>query len=135
MIQTTRAILLAEDDPAVLKMTKLRLEHEGFRVLTATDGQQVLDCLKRAGAVDLILMDVKMPKLNAFQVCKILKADPQTASIPVVVFTASSSNWQHVMDQCLELGIADWLKKPFRSTELLGKIYHALGDQGGEGDG
>ena len=130
MSQTRHSILLAEDDPAVLKMTTLRLEYEGFRVLTATDGQQVLDCLKHHGAVDLILMDVKMPKLNAFQVCKLLKADPQTASIPVVVFTASSSNWQHVVDQCLELGIADWLKKPFRSEELLGKIHHVLGETG-----
>ena len=135
MTQTLRSILLAEDDPAVLKMTKLRLEHEGFRVLTATDGQQALDCLKHRGAVDLILLDVRMPKLNGFQVCKRLKADPQTARIPIVVFTASSSNWQHIMDQCLELGIADWLKKPFRSEELLGKIHHALGDQRGEGDG
>ena len=121
-------ILLAEDDPSVLKMTKLRLEHEGYHVIVATDGQQALDCVSEDGIViHLILLDVRMPKLDGFKVCERLKAQPATKDIPIIVFTASESNMRHLANRCMELGVTDWLKKPFQSDELMAKIHHALG--------
>lgn len=124
-------ILLAEDEAAVLKMTKLRLEHEGFEVMTATDGEQVLRALDGGAAVALILMDVRMPKLDGLEVCRQLKAKAATAKIPIILFTGSTSYWQHLADRCIELGVADWLKKPFRSQELLDKIRRALNQEDG----
>ena len=122
-------ILLAEDDAAVLKMTKLRLEHEGFEVVTATDGEEALTQIAANGNIDLILLDVKMPRLDGFQVCSRLKERSATAKIPIIVLTASETLWSRLVDRCIELGITDWLKKPFRSQELLEKIHKALGNQ------
>lgn len=121
----SRRILLAEDDLSVVKMTKLRLEHEGFEVVVAKDGEEALD--EAAGLkIDLILLDVRMPKLDGFEVCQRLKADTHTAKIPIIVFTASTARWSQMADRCIELGVVDWLKKPFRSQDLLDKIRRAL---------
>ena len=120
-----RRIVLAEDDPGIRKMTKLRLEHEGFTVLAAADGESALRAVM-PGRVDLIVLDVKMPKLDGFQVCARLKANPATAKIPIIIFTASTGQARHLADRCLELGVTNWLQKPFRSSELLEKIHRAL---------
>ena len=77
--------------------------------------------------MDLILLDLKLPKLDGFEVCRRLKADPATATIPIVVFTGTEEYSRGLADRCVELGIAEWLKKPFRSQELLEKIQRALG--------
>ena len=119
-------ILLADDEAAVRKMVKVRLEHEGFEVVTAKDGEEALKWTNSGERVDLILLDVKMPKVDGLQVCKRLKGDPATAKIPLVIFTASSSQWQKLTEECRELGISGWLKKPFRSKQLLDEIHQAL---------
>ena len=129
-MSSKRRILLAEDDASVLKMTTLRLQHEGFEVVVAMDGEQAVKNASSGNPVDLILIDVKMPKLDGLQVCKQLKNSPTTAKIPIIVFTASMAQWQQLADRCVELGVTDWLKKPFRSQELLSKIHHALGKEG-----
>ena len=125
-----RRILLAEDDTSVLKMTRLRLEHEGFEVIVATNGEEALKQMAEAGAIDLVLMDVRMPKLDGFQVCKRLREDPQTMRIPVIVFTASITQLQRLTDRCIELGVTGWLRKPFRSKDLMDKIHEALKEEG-----
>ncbi|MBI2093292.1 MAG: response regulator transcription factor [Candidatus Omnitrophica bacterium] len=117
-------ILLVEDEPAVVKMTKLRLEHEGFDVEVALDGEAALALVKPT--TDLILLDIRLPKLDGFEVCKRLKAKPDTAKIPIIVFTASASQWQELTDRCIELGVMDLLKKPFHSKELVEKIRRIL---------
>jgi CheY-like chemotaxis protein len=119
-------ILLAEDDPSVLKMTKLRLEHAGYQVVPAVDGQDALDQVASHGPVDLILLDLNMPKLDGLQVCQRLKANAETAKIPVIIFSASETYQAKMTDLCLELGANDWIAKPFRSQELLGKIQQVI---------
>ena len=122
---------MADDDPAVSKMTALRLESSGFEVVTVPDGEEVLQQASARPAFDLFLIDLKMPKLDGFQVCERLKGDPATAQIPIILFTGSETRWQGLTDQCIELGVADWLRKPFRSNELLEKVHHVLGVQRG----
>ncbi len=129
-----KRVLLAEDDPAILKMTRLRLEHAGFEVVTAHDGEDAWRQAEANPAFDLVLMDVKMPKLNGFEVCQRLRANPKTAAIPIIIMTASALYWQDLANRCIELGVADWVKKPFRSQELLQKIHRVLGE-GGRGHG
>lgn len=128
-----KRILLAEDDPAILKMTAARLAYEGFAVVTATDGEEVLNQVSANGTFDLLLMDIKMPKLDGFQVCQRLKANPATAKIPIVIFTGSLTTWQRLTNQCIDLGISGWVKKPFTSEELLEKVHRALGPAGAVG--
>ncbi len=125
-----KRILLVEDDLSVLKMTKVRLEHEGYAVITATDGEEAVRQATEGPSVDLILLDLKLPKLDGFEVCRQLKATPSTAEIPVIIFTASSVSWQHLADECVKLGVADWLRKPFRSKELLEKVQQAMRGEG-----
>lgn len=128
-----KRILLADDEAAVLKVTKLRLEHEGFEVVTATDGEKAVKQASNNGRFDVVLLDLKMPKLDVFQVVRKLKENPSTAKIPVILFTASSERWQTVIDKCSERGIADYLRKPFLSKELVEKIRRVM-NQGGESD-
>ena len=127
-----KRILIGEDDVSILKMTKARLEHEGFEVLTAEDGECVL---QQVGAhvpacpIHLILLDVKMPKMNGYTVCQQLKGQAETAGIPVIIFSASETHVQRLADRCIEIGATDWIKKPFRTTELMSKIRRALGEE------
>jgi CheY-like chemotaxis protein len=124
-----RRVLLAEDDQAVLKMTRLRLEHEGFDVVCATNGEEALKQAAVQDDIVLALVDIRMPKLDGFQVCKRMKEDPKTTHIPIIVFTASVSQLQRLTDRCIELGVAGWLRKPFRSKDLMEKIHHALREE------
>ena len=121
-----KRILLADDEVTLLKIIKLRLEHEGFGVITAVDGEEALTHAF-SKPVDLMLLDIKMPKLDGFEVCKRLKENPVTQKIPLILFTASSARWQNITEKCAELGVADCLKKPFQSKELIEKINQALG--------
>lgn len=127
-----RRILIGEDDPSVLKMTKARLEHEGYDVLTADDGEMVLTCAKAAGPIHLILLDVRLPKRNGYDVCRQLKAQAGTSRIPVIVFSATEAEERRLANRCIEAGATDWLKKPFLSAQLMDKIHRALNQVIGE---
>ena len=124
-------ILIGEDEANVLKVTKTRLEYEGYEVLTAPDGEAVLE-QALTEKIHLILLDVKMPKLSGFDVCRALKQRPATAGIPVIVYSGSGHQLEQLADRCIEAGAADWLTKPFKTTDLLGKIQRALETERGE---
>ena len=108
------------------KVTKLRLEHEGFEVCLACDGEEALQQVSSSGSVDLILLDLRMPRMDGFEVCRRLKEDRLTQQIPVIVLSATDSYLKELIDRCLELGISGWLRKPFRSRELMEKIRQVL---------
>ena len=126
-----KRILIVEDEMGVLKVTKLRLEHEGYDVITATDGQEALQRVVSEFPIHLVLLDIMLPRLNGYDVCRTLKCQPSTADIPVIVFTATEAQQQRLADRCIEVGVADWIKKPFDTKELLMKIRHALGEEDG----
>ena len=123
-----KRILIAEDDPSILKMTKLRLEHEGYAVVSAQNGEEALRQATTKYQVDLILLDIKLPKLDGYTVCRRLKCQSQTERIPVIVFSASENELERLADRCIEVGAADWIKKPFRTKDLLEKIHRVLGE-------
>ncbi len=127
---TPKRILVAEDDPSIMRMTTLRLQHEGYTVVSATDGETALQRAADTLPIHLILLDIKLPKLNGYQVCAHLKRQPATAKIPVIVFTASESQLQYLADRCIEVGATDWIKKPFRAKDLMAKIHRALDEEG-----
>jgi len=121
-----KQILLAEDDPSVLEVTKLRLEQLGYDVLTATNGEEVLSHFEGHDAPDLLLIDLKMPKLDGLGVVAKLKAVPQAEKTPIVAFTAYG---EELKDKCLEIGILHIVKKPLGAGELLDKVRQALGEK------
>ena len=128
---TKKRILIVEDDPSVLKMTSIRLRHEGYDVLTATDGESALSTIDQDPQIHLILLDVRLPKIDGYEVCRTVKRQPATMHIPVIIFSASESQLGRLADRCIEAGAVDCIRKPFQTRELLGKIHRALEEEGG----
>lgn len=116
MIQNKK-ILVVDDEPHVRILLKSRLEANGFNVATAYGGLQALEKVKEEKP-DLILLDIVMPDLNGYEVAKQLKADPATAKIPIIIFTAA--NVQELEEKCRSLGVDYVIMKPFSPEVLLG---------------
>lgn len=116
-------ILVADDRPDSVELVRDLLTMEGYRVVSATDGQQALDRVREV-LPDMVLLDLDMPKLNGYQVCEALQADPTTATIPILMLTAWSAPEQRVKG--LQLGAEDYLAKPFDYRELLARVKTRL---------
>jgi DNA-binding response OmpR family regulator len=108
-------VLIADDEPHLLRLVKFRLEREGYHVLTATDGDEALD-LARRQQPDLCVLDVMMPKRSGFDVLRELRSDPQLADIKVIMLTARAQD--HDVDAGFSLGADDYISKPFSPQEL-----------------
>lgn len=118
-----RKILVVDDDAEMLELLGFILRKAGFAVGTAKDG---VDALKKACSIspDLILLDLMMPELDGFAVCEILRGDPVTASVPIVVLTAMSGQLSRFAG--LEAGANDYLTKPFSPKQLVSRIETLL---------
>ena len=117
---THERILLADDDAMILDVLRYQLEKEGYQVLTAEDGQKALD-LAQTGQPDLVLLDVMMPKMQGWEVCRELR---RTSEVPILMLTARGEEMDRVLG--LELGADDYIVKPFSFRELLARIHSAL---------
>lgn len=116
-------VLVADDREDNIELVRDLLTMEGYQVVSATDGQEALDRIYQH-LPDLIILDLNMPRLNGYQVCERLKADPKTANIPVLMLTAWAGPDQRVKG--LQLGAADYLAKPFDYRELLARVQTRL---------
>lgn len=119
-----KRILVADDEDDVKVVVQLFLESKGYEILTAYDGLDALDKARKEHP-DLILLDLMMPVLDGFDVCKKLKAHPETASIPVVMLSASAQ--AESKQRGLEAGAVDYIIKPFQ-PEALDKLIHEILD-------
>ncbi|MCV0397020.1 MAG: PleD family two-component system response regulator [Rhizobiaceae bacterium] len=115
----TARILVVDDVPANVKLLEIRLLAEYFEVLTATSGQEALEICEH-GKVDVVLLDVMMPGMDGFEVCRRLKADPATHHIPVVMVTALDQAADRVRG--LEAGADDFLTKPVGDLQLMTRV-------------
>lgn len=117
-----KTILIIEDDVAIVEMYKEKLKNEGFRVLTANDGRIALQRLKES--VDLILLDILMPKLNGFEVLKKLKNNDQTKNIPVIVLTnIGSESIDNDKKLAFSLGASDYMIKSLNTpNDVVAKV-------------
>lgn len=117
-------ILLVDDEPDLVQMVLVRLAASGYEVIPAYDGQQALNQVEQAKP-DLIILDLMLPKLDGYKVCRLLKFDERTKDIPVLIFTARAQ----VEDVTLatECGADAYLTKPFEAKTLLEKIQQLLG--------
>ena len=111
-------ILTVDDEPVNLRLLDAVLAPRGHRILGATSGHECLEVLARHD-VDLVLLDVVMPGLDGFEVCRRIRADARTAYLPVVMLTASDAQ-QRV--EALEAGADDFVRKPFDQSELLARV-------------
>lgn len=114
-------ILAVDDEAAILELLELSLKKNGFEVVTAADGREAL---AKAAGVDLIVLDVMLPELDGFEVCRRLKLDKATQSIPIIMLTAKLDEIDKVLG--LELGADDYMTKPFSPRELVARIKAVL---------
>lgn len=119
----TPTILVADDEEDVLRLVSSNLRNAGYEVVTAADGGEALR-RARAEMPDLIVLDLMLPGLSGLEVCKALKSDPQTASIPIVMLTAKAEEIDRVVG--LELGADDYVTKPFSPREFVLRVKSIL---------
>lgn len=108
-------VVLAEDDPDIQLVARLALKRAGFSVTVVSNGQEALDTVRREPP-DVILLDWMMPELDGLETCRQLKADPQTAAIPVIFLTAKSQEAE--IQRGLSLGASGYVTKPFDALML-----------------
>ena len=118
-------ILLVDDEPSLVKIVSRRLEAEGFQVCIAMDGEEALKQVE-AEHPDLIILDVMLPKMNGYEVCRKLKWDPRFQKIPIMLFTAKALERDEKFG--FEAGADAYVRKPFRAPELLEKIRTLLSE-------
>jgi DNA-binding response OmpR family regulator len=120
---TSRRILIVDDEPDILKVLKLRLEKHGYEIATASTGQAGLTSCQTSPP-DLVILDLMLPDMDGYDVCKKLKSDAKTGRIPVMMLTARSESTDEVLG--LELGADDYVTKPFEFSVLHSRIKNLL---------
>ncbi len=113
-------ILLVEDDPSIREVTAIGLGAAGFEVVTAADGVEGLERF-RAGPFDLVLLDIMLPRLDGYEVCRQIR---KVSTIPIVMLTARADTMDVVVG--LEAGADDYVRKPFDLPELIARLRAAL---------
>ena len=118
-----KTIFIADDESGFVSTLKSRLEFEGFEIATAPDGKSALDRITDE-MPDLILLDIMMPAMNGYQVCRELKENPDTNPIPILMLTAKSQESDKFWGN--EAGADAYMTKPFDMDELIGEIRRLL---------
>jgi CheY-like chemotaxis protein len=120
-----KKILIIDDEPPILLVSKRRLEANNYEVITAADGKEGIEKAV-SFKPDLILLDLVMPELNGYEVCRRLKACEETKEIPIIIFTASSPFPEDFGNKATALGAVGYLTKPFESDDLLSTIEKSI---------
>ena len=120
MTKNKPCILIVDDEPKYIYIVKLNLEARGFEVLTANNGQTAIE-LAAGQAPDLIVLDVRMPGLNGFEVCQRIR---QFSSVPIIMLTALVEDVDKIRG--LDVGADDYVTKPFNVEELIARIKATL---------
>jgi DNA-binding response OmpR family regulator len=113
-------VLIIEDDANLLEAIKYNLRKEGYEVASASDGEMALDTA-RSSKPDLIILDIMLPKLNGFEVCRILRRE---MTIPILMLTAKADETDKIVG--LEIGADDYMTKPFSMRELMARVRAML---------
>lgn len=114
-------ILVVDDEASIRELLTFNLQKNGYEVTAAADGREAL---AKAAGMDLVLLDIMLPEVDGLEVCRRLKADPQTSGIPIIMLTAKTEEIDRVLG--LELGADDYVVKPFSMRELLARVKAVL---------
>ncbi len=115
-----KRILLVDDEPLILKGLRYTLEQEGYEILTAADGEEALQVFF-SEPVDLVLLDVMLPKMDGIQVCQRIR---ETSNVPILMLTAKGEDMDKILG--LEYGADDYMTKPFNILEVKARIKTVL---------
>ena len=118
-----KKILVVDDEIQLVEMVKLRLQANGYIVLTAGDGQEALEKARKEKP-DLIILDLMLPKIDGYKVCRMLKFDKIYKAIPIIIFTAKAQQKDEELGK--EMGADAYIAKPFEPEVLLEKMKELL---------
>jgi len=118
-----KRILIVDDEEDILNVLKFRLEANNYEVLSASDGQEGLN-KARSEKPDLVILDLMLPKLDGYKVCRMLKFDEAYKNMPVIIFTARAQKQDEELG--MQMGADAYIAKPFEPEALLGKIKELL---------
>jgi two-component system alkaline phosphatase synthesis response regulator PhoP len=118
---TDELVLLVDDEPSILQLARMYLERDGFRVQEAKDGEAALEAITRLQPA-LVVLDVMLPKLDGFEVCRRVRAE--NSSVAILMLTARDEDIDKILG--LELGADDYLTKPFNPREMVARVKAIL---------
>ena len=118
-------VLVADDEPHIGRIIKMKLEQGPFRVTLAYDGREALDVLAREHDIDLVLLDLMMPEKSGLDVLAAIRADARTRDLPCIILTAAGQEQQH--RRAMELGASEFLTKPFSPKKLYARTAELAG--------
>ncbi len=122
-MKTPKTILIVEDYPNVVEVLRIRLQNAGYRVLVAFDGQEGLK-LAREHKPDLIILDIMLPKMNGYKLCRLLKFDAKYRDIPIFMLTSRTKATDRQLGK--QTGADEYITKPYDPRELLHLIQKYL---------
>lgn len=116
-------IAIVEDEANIVELIKYNLDREGYRTISANNGRKGLELIRQE-LPDLVILDLMLPEMDGLSVCKQLRSDAQTKSIPIIILTAKSEEADRVLG--LEMGADDYVTKPFSPRELVARVRAVL---------
>ena len=116
-------ILVVDDEINITQILQFSIGAEGYEVITAQNGEEAIEKARREQP-DLIILDIMMPRIDGYEACRILKANPMTKNIPVVLLTAKGRDIDKRLGQ--EVGAIDYIVKPFSPNKLIDRIHKLL---------
>jgi DNA-binding response OmpR family regulator len=120
----TKRILIVDDEPNIVVSLEFLMKREGYLVVVATDGEAALKAVAEQ-APDLVILDVMLPKLSGFEVCRLLRADERRRALAIIMLTAKGRDTE--VAKGLGLGADAYVTKPFSTRELVARVKLLLG--------
>jgi len=120
-----RHVLVADDEPHIGRIIKMKLEQGPFRVTLAYDGQEAIDVLENEPGIDLVLLDLMMPNLSGLDVLARIRSNERLKHLPCIILTAAGQEAQH--QKAMELGATEFLTKPFSPKKLYARTAELAG--------
>ena len=124
-LEGKKVLVIDDDERNVFAVTSF-LESEGLQVASEESGPQGIDRLKKAGDIDVVLMDIKMPGMDGYEAMRKIRQDPSLSSIPIIAVTGKVD--QEERKRCLEAGGSDYVSKPIDLDQLTRLLHELVGD-------
>lgn len=119
----TKNILVVDDEPDLAELVSYNLKKEGFEVSSASDGEEALKKIRK-GNFNLVILDLMLPGIQGMELCRILRNDPKTKHLPIIMLTAKGESVDKILG--LEMGADDYIAKPFSPRELAARVKAVL---------
>jgi two-component system, OmpR family, alkaline phosphatase synthesis response regulator PhoP len=123
--EAKRLIIVADDEPHIGRIIKMKLEQGPFDVTLAFDGQEAVEAIEQSPRVDLVLLDLMMPKLSGLDVLERVRRDPRYKDVPCIILTAAGQ--EHQYRAAMERGATEFLTKPFSPKKLYALVAQLTG--------